>query len=342
MSSYQAGIVLNMSSLITGIQVCGAVMSLLAYDWILCLDQEMSLIWRKRNGFTWASLVYVLNRYCLLVMHALSVMTIFPMTTLSCDINVWCQHILYALSQLLFCSFSTMRVLALSGMNRPLASVTFVLSIMPAVVSLTQNAKWVPPKNQPEPYNCGVNDLTPERLNIMFPFLVRGSNIIAECLVLVVTWRYTYTTRRIVRDARIGPSLTSVMFYNGSLYFLVIASFDAVHFGFDSTHRKEFGSTTTSAGLFADALSSILISRFILNLRQVHYDAAHQSDASVSLVIHFTGQVQSGIRLLPRSLASFAQPVHVDNPDPDMKWESDRHEEPSQHERAEQRQAWSR
>ncbi|TBU22676.1 hypothetical protein BD311DRAFT_769961 [Dichomitus squalens] len=54
----------------------------------------------------------------------------------------------------------------------------------------------------------------------MFPFLVRGSNIIAECLVLVVTWRYTYTTRRIVRDARIGPSLTSVMFYNGSLYFL--------------------------------------------------------------------------------------------------------------------------
>ncbi|TBU40930.1 hypothetical protein BD309DRAFT_312954 [Dichomitus squalens] len=82
MSSYQAGIVLNMSSLITGIQVCGAVMSLLAYDWILCLDQEMSLIWRKRNGFTWASLVYVLNRYCLLVMHALSVMTIFPMTTL--------------------------------------------------------------------------------------------------------------------------------------------------------------------------------------------------------------------------------------------------------------------
>ena len=59
------------------------------------------------------------------------------------------------------------------------------------------------------------------------------------------------------------------------------------------------------------SLTSILASRFILNLRQINHDLAHRSDPSVSLSVHFAAQTQP-IRSLPRSLQLLAQPVHCD------------------------------
>ena len=57
-------------------------------------------------------------------------------------------------------------------------------------------------------------------------------------------------------------------------------------------------------------LSSILVSRFILNLRQVNHDLAHGSDTSISLDMHFTIPTRSG-RSLPYYIQPFAQPVHI-------------------------------
>ena len=57
------------------------------------------------------------------------------------------------------------------------------------------------------------------------------------------------------------------------------------------------------------SIQSILISRFILNLRQVNYDLAHGSVTSVSLSMHFTIPTRSG-RSLPHFIQPFAQPVH--------------------------------
>ena len=56
--------------------------------------------------------------------------------------------------------------------------------------------------------------------------------------------------------------------------------------------------------------SSILISRFILNLRQVDHNLVQQSDTSFSLDVQFATQTRSS-RSLPRSLEPFVQPVHV-------------------------------
>ena len=67
-------------------------------------------------------------------------------------------------------------------------------------------------------------------------------------------------------------------------------------------------------------LSSILISRFILNLRQVNRRSAHHSDASVSFDIQFAMRTRSQ-RSLPPSLALLAEPVHANTTDPDLMWE---------------------
>ena len=59
------------------------------------------------------------------------------------------------------------------------------------------------------------------------------------------------------------------------------------------------------------SIQSILISRFILNLRQVNHDLAHRSETCVSLDIQFGPQTPTS-RSLPRSLEPFMQPLHVD------------------------------
>ena len=68
-------------------------------------------------------------------------------------------------------------------------------------------------------------------------------------------------------------------------------------------------------------LSSILVSQFILNLRQVNHSLAHCSDPSISLDVQLSLQTQSG-QSLPRSLAPFGQLVHVDNAEEDIEDET--------------------
>ncbi|TBU65594.1 hypothetical protein BD310DRAFT_836540 [Dichomitus squalens] len=218
--------------------------------------------------------------------------------------------------------FSTMRIFALSGMNYFLAMVTFVLSILPPVLYLIQNLKWNRVENLSVPFNCSGDDFTPRRILIMCTALGRGGSIIADCLVLIITWRRTYWAHKAQRHVGIGPSLNAVMLYNGSIYFVVLASLNAIDLILVILHLSQdsFGSASSYVGLFGDALSPILISRFILSLRQVNQDATQHSNASKSMGLQFSVQTPSG-HSLPRSLASLAEPVCMNPEDADMEWE---------------------
>ena len=54
----------------------------LAYDWLLCLGEEVQLVWSWKSRRTGASLVYALSRYMLLAQNLLALTTIAPMSTL--------------------------------------------------------------------------------------------------------------------------------------------------------------------------------------------------------------------------------------------------------------------
>ena len=56
------------------------VLALIAYDWLLCLSQEITLVWRSKPNA--ASLVYASSRYSLLVQSILSIATEYPMSDL--------------------------------------------------------------------------------------------------------------------------------------------------------------------------------------------------------------------------------------------------------------------
>ncbi|EJF57155.1 hypothetical protein DICSQDRAFT_174213 [Dichomitus squalens LYAD-421 SS1] len=305
----------DVSALITGVTVGNALTALLVYDWLLCFDAEVSLVWAGHHKRTWASLVYAFSRYLPLVQYILQIATIFPMSTsthsCSCDSLPRVLNAINLLSVLTPCLFSTMRVYALSGMNVVLSLVTFTLSFIPIVLDLIENVKWFRIQNLPQPFNCSPGDVTPQGLLLIV--------IVADSIVLGTTWWYTYQSYRAQRGIHIRSSLTSAMLYNGSIYFLVLASLNALDLALVTlglAQNSFLFRNVSYVGLFADVLTAILISRFILNLRQVNYDAAHPSDASVSLGVLFT-QSRPGPSL-PRSLLSFAEPVHVGHRGPDM------------------------
>ncbi|TBU40927.1 hypothetical protein BD309DRAFT_312836 [Dichomitus squalens] len=67
---------------VAGVDVFIALAALLYYDWILCLGSEISLVWNGHNRRTWASLVYALSRYPILVFYAFVIMSFFPVSAL--------------------------------------------------------------------------------------------------------------------------------------------------------------------------------------------------------------------------------------------------------------------
>ncbi|PIL32651.1 hypothetical protein GSI_05355 [Ganoderma sinense ZZ0214-1] len=50
-----------------------AACAIFLYDWLLCLDQEIRLIWKWQIGVTIFSLLYALSRYALLMQSILAV-----------------------------------------------------------------------------------------------------------------------------------------------------------------------------------------------------------------------------------------------------------------------------
>ena len=53
-------------------------------------------------------------------------------------------------------------------------------------------------------------------ISISAPIIARVSQLMAELLVIGVTWWYTYQTYRIRRGIKLGKTISSLLFYNGN------------------------------------------------------------------------------------------------------------------------------
>ncbi|KAJ3008483.1 hypothetical protein NUW54_g3141 [Trametes sanguinea] len=113
--------------------------ALMVYDWLISLDQEIATIWSKPR--TGASVLYLFNRYSLLVSYVLNISTIGRMSTqahlLSVDPNLkLCRS---AMDQHWFgilVSAQSCRVYALTGQNKALSGLTLALGMMPFIVNV--------------------------------------------------------------------------------------------------------------------------------------------------------------------------------------------------------------
>ncbi|KAI0351221.1 hypothetical protein OH77DRAFT_963275 [Trametes cingulata] len=128
-----------------------AVATLVCFDTLLCLDQEVQLIWSNASSF--ASLVYIANRYMSVIATVLAVISVDPLSNSACTVVSWVASVFAGLSEIGPAVLASMRLYALSGRKKVLCGITLLLSLMPFIVNActVYQARFV---NDPPPEDC--------------------------------------------------------------------------------------------------------------------------------------------------------------------------------------------
>ncbi|RPD70522.1 hypothetical protein L226DRAFT_562739, partial [Lentinus tigrinus ALCF2SS1-7] len=135
------------------------------------------------------------------------------------------------------------------------------------------------------PLGC-IEKQVPESIQLIreFTIISRTCFIAADLIVFGVTWRHaTYRNfQRLRRQNESSPTYTAILFRDGTAYFLTLTVLNVLHclpyIAFssadaDSAHTFQ---TINLVTFFSDPITSILVSRFLLNLQEVHrYRADH-------------------------------------------------------------------
>ncbi|KAL1938177.1 hypothetical protein VTO73DRAFT_11821 [Trametes versicolor] len=120
------------------------VVALLVYEYVITLDQEFALFWRRKK--TGATCLFLSNRYITLLCFAvLGAATFAPMSD---------HRYVTCLQYLPSAAFSGLRALALSGMNWWLACCIIILAATPFFGSIWQLTAGVTGANVPL-FGCG-------------------------------------------------------------------------------------------------------------------------------------------------------------------------------------------
>ncbi|KAM5545178.1 hypothetical protein V8D89_001289 [Ganoderma adspersum] len=289
----------DISALYTSLRCGYAVFGLLVYDWLLCIGEEARFIWKWHSRATGSSLVYVFSRYAVLASNLLSILTVYPMSDSS--------------------SFSALRAYALSDRNVWLAGIIIALALPSPVMTILQGVKSEF-QNLPSPWNCSISSSLSTTLSIRVNLVSRASQLAAELLVVVITWWYTYQSYHVWKDGlKLGRSLSSLLIYNGELFFATWYVLDII-LNATPVPPEALYVDNILVTTFYDPITSILICRFILSLRQFNSRTASPSYSRTSfrvgehlvttLVPEFAAKPGD---ILPDFIASFSHPVHTDS-----------------------------
>ncbi|KAI1781600.1 hypothetical protein LXA43DRAFT_671243 [Ganoderma leucocontextum] len=308
----------EISDLYTEVYCTYAACAILIYDWTLCLGQEVRFIWGWHSKVISSALVYALSRYALLVTNLLAVATNYPMSDLVCRANTSTQTAFQILGTIAFSAFSALRAYALSNRNKWLTTIIILLALPSIIMNLLQSF-YQASVNQPSPFNCSLSTSLSPTLALRCNVVWRGSQLTAELLVVGITWWYSYQSYRMRKGINFGHTISSLLIYNGSLYFLFLATLYILEIIVDTTSIPvRIADVLVVLEAFYDPITSILVCRFILQLRQFDSSPASgryseagsrvREHTASSDVLQFAAQPSES---LPTFLTSFAHPVHV-------------------------------
>ncbi|EKM57647.1 uncharacterized protein PHACADRAFT_206531 [Phanerochaete carnosa HHB-10118-sp] len=103
-------------------------------------------------------------------------------------------------------------------------------------------------------------------------YITRGSLILADVIVLTLTWIKTFGFWRQARRANVGTSLTTCLLRDGTIYFLVLLAINIAQLLTANSSGDVVPLTP-----FVATLPSVLINRFIINLRTADSEASGSS-----------------------------------------------------------------
>ncbi|KAI0323971.1 hypothetical protein GY45DRAFT_1332051 [Cubamyces sp. BRFM 1775] len=245
--------------------------TLIFYEYGITINQEVRLIWRRK--VTGASVLFVVNRY-IMIMDNIITLASFPAMSnrvrFPCYALAWIDVVLNLLPYFVWNAFSTMRVYAISGRDWRIAALVCVLMLGP-IISNIYNIPFEFPVNMPSPYNCSFDNSVSLATHAIVPLMM------GDAIVILVTWWKTYKLKKAADEARITISLVDLLLRDG-ITMLVVNSLHIM---------MNYVAKVSLLGDVADVITSILISRFIMNLRDI--DGKETGEISRSSRTEFDG-----------------------------------------------------
>ncbi|KAL7280898.1 hypothetical protein ACG7TL_005842 [Trametes sanguinea] len=263
-----AQLVLLYKAASTNIYWTSSALALLFYDYLLTLRHEVRLVWSRK--FTGATVLFLSNRYVIILLYLVDVITLFPIIPSTCAGTGRFITVLEVLPYIIWAAFSSLRAYALSGRTLVIGLIVFLLSLVPAGVNayFFSTFTFV---NLPSPSNCTALSSITADLSRTLTIVSRSALMAADAMVIVVTWASTYRLRKATRDVGLGTSFGTLLLRDGTIYFVILVAMNIVHLVLNTVNPNNFVQQASYVTVLENPITSILISRFILNLRAVDH-----------------------------------------------------------------------
>ncbi|RPD59958.1 hypothetical protein L227DRAFT_575959 [Lentinus tigrinus ALCF2SS1-6] len=251
---------------------CGiAAFTLVLCEYFVHLPREVELFWKRR--VTGASVLFLSNRYLMPLSELVQILTYGPMSEKSCA-NI--TDIIPAITLLPYfpwAAFSALRTYALCGRHfgLPVGILVLLLSSVPIGVNFV-DYRWLSSTADPV-LGCLEQVAEPPHLRKNFTIASRTCLIASDLVVLCVTWRATYRATRLARvtGKKSKDTFSGTLLRDGTIYFLTLVTLNTLHLLF--TVLSIASNTPIAVSyitIFTEPITSILVSRFILNLQEVN------------------------------------------------------------------------
>ncbi|KAI0078676.1 hypothetical protein K474DRAFT_1742944 [Panus rudis PR-1116 ss-1] len=271
-----------------------AVTALFFYEYLITFTREVNQIWYPchRRKVTGSTVLFFVNRYSAFMQRVLGILVILPWPGLnsnvcltirfnsvecfggltvifsSCKIIEWTSNTLLEISYIIIAVFFALRVYAITMADwRPAVIVLILGLVLPSAVMYQQSVTTyfvLPPGSLLKgSVRSTFHQPAPADSKSIVGIISRSILILADLFVIVITLFKTFNVKMHASRAGVSAPLISLLVRDGSLYFLAIMFMNLL----DIVLLRTIG-----YGAIADmitTISSILISRFILNLREI-------------------------------------------------------------------------
>ncbi|EKM49124.1 uncharacterized protein PHACADRAFT_201992 [Phanerochaete carnosa HHB-10118-sp] len=239
---------------------------LVTYELLITFGNEIEIVWRK--PITARAVLLGSVRWCMLLA---AIVNIAPVTANLYGDGDPVLDILHHSMSPGRTLFSALRVFAVRDKSYVWSLITFALSMMPFATNI-YNAVT-------DKYGFDADQPVGE----IFLYTTRGSLILADAIVLILTWIRTFRHWWNARRLKIKASLTTCLLRDGTMYFIALLVIDIAQLLTFNTSDTE----TTIVSTVITTVPSLLISRFIINLRTAD---STMSDYSMHMTDQHQGQ----------------------------------------------------
>ncbi|KAH9916476.1 uncharacterized protein B0H18DRAFT_1038319 [Fomitopsis serialis] len=243
-----------------------SITALVVYEHIITISQETHLLHGRK--FSGGVLLFLLNRYTLLLFGAENLIYVFSWDTrmVSCEAMTLLYDILQMMLYILTAGFTAMRVYAIGGQRALIAVIVFIFGLAPAIAGI---------------YNISQSTYDYVAISDRVVIMSRVFPMVSDLIVIVVTCARAWPILRAARQARATPALVTLLLKDGTSNFVdipLLASLNAIHIALSLSEGPFLGVVSEFITMFP----SILISRFLMNLQ--HIGSAGYRDTLPSFV----------------------------------------------------------